>query len=420
MKDNPCLLNGRQILAGSPWVVCIMMEFVSALLGSDSLSPHGICLLWRPELIWTNVTADAVIGVAYFSIPVVLAYFAYKRGDFGFGWVIWCFVAFILACGTTHFMSIWTLWVPDYGLEALVKVVTASFSVATAILLWALLPRVLQLPSPEHLQQANEALASHVQERDAALAALRKEVKERQLVEDMLRQAQKMEAVGQLTGGVAHDFNNLLTAILVSLDRAVRQNKTADPKLKKPLQTATAAAEKAAVLTNQMLAFARKQPLKPVIVEVNELVSNLTPLLKNVVGDHATLVLELDPQVGNVNVDRNQLEQALLNLIINACDAMQNKGQITITTRTIDMGSDGKNILGAEIEMADSGCGMSKEVQDRAFDPFFTTKPIGKGTGLGLSQVYGFVRQSNGIVQLASNLGHGTRVTIQLPIVTKA
>ena len=124
--------------------------------------------------------------------------------------------------------------------------------------------------------------------------------------------------------------------------------------------------------------------------------------------------------MGNVNIDRNQLEQALLNLIINACDAMQNKGQITITTRTIDMGSDGKNILGAEIEMADSGCGMSKEVQDRAFDPFFTTKPIGKGTGLGLSQVYGFVQQSNGIVQLASNLGHGTRVTIQLPIVTKA
>ena len=120
------------------------MRTISSLLGSDSLSPHGICLLWRPELIWTNVTADAVIGVAYFSIPVVLAYFAYKRGDFGFGWVIWCFVAFILACGTTHFMSIWTLWVPDYGLEALVKVVTASFSVATAILLWALLPRVLQ------------------------------------------------------------------------------------------------------------------------------------------------------------------------------------------------------------------------------------------------------------------------------------
>jgi signal transduction histidine kinase len=397
-----------------------MIEFVSALLASDSLSPHGICLLWRPELIWTNVTADAVIGGAYYSIPLVLAYFAHKRPDFGIGWVIWCFVGFILACGTTHFMSIWTLWVPDYGLEALVKVVTASAPVVTRSYFWALLPRMLQLPSPEQLRLANEALASHVQERDAALAALQKEVKERQLVEDMLRQAQKMEAVGQLTGGVAHDFNNLLTAILVSLDRAVKLSKIADPKLKKSLQTATVAAEKAAALTNQMLAFAHKQPLEPMIVEVNELVSNLAPPLKNALGDHATLVLELGPQVENVNVDCNQLEQALLNLIINACDAVQNKGQMTITTRTIEMGCDGKNILGAEIEVADTGCGMSKEVRDRAFDPFFTTKPIGKGTGLGLSQVYSFVQQSNGTVQLASNLGHGTRVTIQLPIVTKA
>jgi len=398
-------------------VVRIMMEFLSALFDTDSLTPHGMCLLWRPELVWTLVTADAVIGVAYYSIPVVLAYIIRKRPDFGFGWVIWCFVTFILACGTTHFMSIWTLWVPDYGLQALVKVVTAIASVATAILLWVALPRMLQVPSPEQLRQANEALASHVQERDAALAALQKEVKERQLVEDMLRQAQKMEAVGQLTGGVAHDFNNLLTAILVSLDRAARQSKIACPNLKKSLQTATTAAEKAAALTNQMLAFARKQPLKPVVVEVNDLVSNLAPLLKNALGDYATLALKLDPQVGKVNVDRNQLEQALFNLIINACDAMQNKGQMTITTRTIDMRSDGKNILGAEIEVADTGCGMSKEVQERAFDPFFTTKPIGKGTGLGLSQVYGFVQQSNGTVQLASNLGHGTRVTIQLPIV---
>ena len=397
-----------------------MMKFVSALLASDSLSPHGICLLWRPELIWTNLGADAVIGIAYYSIPLVLAYFACKRDDFSLGWVIWCFVAFILACGTTHFMSIWTLWVPDYGLEALVKAVTAIFSVATAILLWALLPRLLQLPSPHQLQQANEALALHLLERDAALAALRKEVKERQLVEDMLRQAQKMEAVGRLTGGVAHDFNNLLTAILVSLDRAVRQNKTADPKLKKPLQTAITAAEKAAALTDQMLAFARKQPLKPGIVDVNKLVSDLAPLLKNAVGDHATLVLDLDRQLANVNVDRNQLEQALLNLVINACDAMPNKGEITITTRAIDMGTGAESIPGAELEVADSGSGMSKEVQDRAFDPFFTTKAVGKGTGLGLSQVYGFVQQSNGIVQLASNLGYGTRITIQLPLVRKA
>jgi len=371
-------------------------------------------------LIWTHVAADAVIGVAYYSIPVVLAYLAYKRPDFGFGWVMWSFVAFILACGTTHFMSIWTLWVPDYGLEALVKVVTAVASVATAILLWPLLPRVLQLASPEQLRRANEALALHVKERDAALAALRKEVEERRLAQDMLRQAQKMEAVGQLTGGVAHDFNNLLTAVLMSLDRAARQSAIADPKLSKSLQTATLAAEKAAALTNRMLAFARKQPLKPMSVGVNELVSHLAPLLKNALGEHGALVLDLDPGVGNVWVDRNQLEQALLNLTVNARDAMESRGEMKITTRPIDMGSGGEKVLGAEIEVSDRGCGMSKEVQARAFDPFFTTKPVGKGSGLGLSQVYGFVQQSDGMVQLESALDHGTRISIQLPIIGKA
>lgn len=397
-----------------------MMDFLRAFLASDSLSPHGICLTWRPELIWTHVAADAVIGFAYYSIPFVLAYVAHKRPDFGYQWLLWSFVAFILACGTTHFLSIWTLWVPDYGLEALVKVLTAVASVVTAILLWPTLPRILRIPSSEQLRRTNEALASHVFERDAALEALQKEAEERQLAQDMLRQAQKMEAVGRLTGSVAHDFNNLLTAILVSLDRVVKQSEITDPSLKKPLQTATAAAEKAAALTNQMLAFARKQPLKPMSVEVNELVSDLEPLLRNALGEQGMLVLNLGSQAGSVRVDRNQMEQALLNLTINACDAMQDKGEVTITTRAIDMGLDGKRIPGAEIEVADSGCGMSEDVQAQAFDPFFTTKPIGKGSGLGLSQVYGFVRQSNGTVQLASALGLGTRVSIHLPIITKA
>lgn len=397
----------------------IMMDFVSAFLFSGDLTPHGMCLLWRPELIWTHVVADAIIGLAYFSIPIVLAYMTHKRPDFGFGWIVWCFVGFILACGTTHFMSIWVLWVPDYGLEALVKAITAVASVATAILLWDLLPSVLELPSPEQLRLANAALALHVKERDAALEAFQREANERERVEDMLRQAQKMEAVGQLTGGVAHDFNNLLTAILTSLDRAVSQTAT-NEKLAKSLQTATAAAEKAAGLTKQMLAFARKQPLKPMIVEINQLVSNLEPLLKNALGGQATLTLDLDPHVGDVRVDRNQLEQALLNLTVNARDAMQNEGAMTITTRPVNMGGEARDILGAEIEVADSGCGMTAEVQARAFDPFFTTKPIGKGSGLGLSQVYGFVQQSGGTVRLSSNLGHGTRISIQLPIITDA
>ena len=311
-------------------------------------------------------------------------------------------------------MSIWTLWVPDYGLESFVKVVTAVASVATAIILWPLLPRVLQFASPEQLRLANEEMATHVNERDAALAALRKEVEERQLVQDMLRQAQKMEAVGALTGGIAHDFNNLLTAILMSLDRAARDSDVTNPKLKKSILTATTAAEKAAALTHQMLAFARKQPVKPICVAVNELISNLVPL-KNGLGEHG-LTLNLDPRVRNVWADRNQFEQALLNLTVNARDAMVSKGKMTVTTRMTDIEREGEKVPGVEIEVADSGCGMSQEVQIRAFDPFFTTKPVGKGSGLGLSQVYGFAQQSGGMVRLDSRLSEGTRVTIHLPV----
>jgi signal transduction histidine kinase len=378
-----------------------------------------MCLLWRPELIWTQVTADAVTGLAYYSIPFVLAYFAAMRPDFGFHPVIWCFVGFILACGTTHFMSIWTLGVPDNGLEALIKAITAVLSVATAILLWWLLPVALRMPSPEQLNEANAALASHVKERDDALLALKRESEELQLAQDMLRQAQKIEAVGELTGGVAHDFNNLLTAILLSLDRAAKEGGP-NPKLEKSLKIATAAAERAAALTNQMLAFARKQPLRPMSVAVNELIDNLTPLVRNILGDRGILALNLDPKVGNVWIDHNQLEQALLNLAVNARDAFEAQGTMTVTTRPVNFQREGETIPGTEIAISDSGSGMSEDVKARAFDPFFTTKEVGKGSGLGLSQVYGFVQQSGGTIELQSKPGFGTRISIQLPITAKA
>ena len=156
-----------------------MLQFLETLLRSDSLSPHGICLLWRPELVWTHVVSDALIAGAYYSIPIVLAYFVMKRPDVVFGWVFWAFAVFILACGTTHLMGIWTLWGPDYGAEALVKAVTAVASVLTAIGLLPLLPKALALPSPEMLRRANEALAQQIRERDAAQEALRRETEER-------------------------------------------------------------------------------------------------------------------------------------------------------------------------------------------------------------------------------------------------
>jgi signal transduction histidine kinase len=394
-----------------------MLTYLRDLLVVDSLSPHGICLLWRPELIWTHAISDLVIALAYFSIPVVLGYFASKRPDISFGWVIWCFVAFIVACGTTHLLSIWTLWVPDYGIEALVKAVTAAASVATACILWPLLPKALALPSPAQLAAANDQLLLRVRERDEAIVALRHEVTEREHAEAMLRQAQKMEALGHLTGGIAHDFNNLLTAVMMNIDRAQKLSADTDPRLQRALQSASLAAERGARLTSQMLAFARKQPALAMDFDVGETLREIEGLLSDAVENKGDVRLHLDPDRLMLNADRNQFETAVLNLVVNARDAISAGGTIDVTTRR-ETDADGASSI--VVEVADSGMGMSADLLNHVFEPFFTTKAVGRGSGLGLSQVYGFATQSGGTVKIDSVEGQGTRVQLVLPALVAA
>ncbi|WP_439814368.1 PAS domain-containing protein [Zavarzinia sp. CC-PAN008] len=241
--------------------------------------------------------------------------------------------------------------------------------------------------------------------------------------EEALRQAQKMDAVGQLTGGIAHDFNNLLTGIIGSLEmmqRRIAQGRTAD--VERYAAAATASADRAASLTQRLLAFSRRQALDPKVVDVNQLVAGMDELIRRSIGEGIVLEQVCAADLWHTRCDANQLESAILNLAINARDAMPGGGRLTIATTnaTIDPeqallrhgGPPGEYVT---VCVADTGHGMAPDVAARAFEPFFTTKPLGQGTGLGLSMIYGFARQSGGFVTIDSAEGTGTAVRLHLP-----
>jgi PAS domain S-box-containing protein len=251
--------------------------------------------------------------------------------------------------------------------------------------------------------------------------AIIKDITEAQNREAMLRQSQKMEAIGQLTGGIAHDFNNLLTVILGNnelLEHGIGDN----ARLRKFLTASSAAAQRGSQLTGQLLSFARQQPLKLEIIDINSLVQDMVDMLDRALGETIELCVVLAPDLRKTVTDPTQLHNALLNLAINARDAMPNGGKLMIETSNADLDTDAAKLRpGAEpgqyvrLSIRDTGNGMPSDVQARAFEPFFTTKERGKGTGLGLSMVHGFAKQSGGHLDLYSEFGHGTAISLYLP-----
>jgi PAS domain S-box-containing protein len=246
---------------------------------------------------------------------------------------------------------------------------------------------------------------------------------QRKQAEEVLRQGQKMEAIGQLTGGVAHDFNNLLTAVLGNLE--LLGHRLSDPKSQKLLLSAAQAAERGARLTQQLLAFARKQRLEPEAVDLNHLVAGMGDILLRTIGATVRIETVLGEDLWTALVDVNQVELVLLNLAINARDAMDSGGVLTIRTENIHLvaASRTSDVLPGDyvvLSVSDTGTGMTDEVRAKAFEPFFTTKEVGKGSGLGLSQVYGIARQLGGGVELDSALGRGTAVRVFLPRAVRA
>jgi CheY-like chemotaxis protein len=239
----------------------------------------------------------------------------------------------------------------------------------------------------------------------------------------MLRHSQKMEAVGRLAGGVAHDFNNLLTAIIGYAD-LLRQRFAHDPAARQPAELIRQAGDQAAGLTRQLLAFSRKQLLQPKVIDLNTVVGNLHRLLQRIIGEHIEIVTAPEAAPACVKADPGQIEQVVVNLGVNARDAMPRGGRLTIRTVNLELGATGRPDDLPEgsyiaLEVTDTGEGMDAETQRRIFEPFFTTKVPGKGTGLGLATVYGIVRQSHGSIVVESEKGRGTTFRILLPRVNE-
>lgn len=508
----------------------MLQSFAAWIFEPDGLSPHGFCLLWEPWLVWAHALGNIGIALAYFSIPVVLLRFARRRRDLVFKPVFWLFAAFILLCGTGHLADLLTLWVPAYRLETGIKVATALVSLATAAVLWPLLPRALALPSPAQLRDANAALAAsearyrasflhspmplHTQDRNGVITGVserwldllgypREAVVGRNLAgflepgsrrsaeadwrrllaegeirdvecrmlrsdgrvldvlvsartehgpgaaedsarrvlgalvdvtdhrraeaalretEERMRQTQKMEALGQLAGGVAHDFNNVLQA--VAGGAALIRRRIGDPAAVHRLAGLIAdSATRGAATCRRLLSFARRTELEAGPVEVHGLLAGLREILVHTIGAGITVQVDAPEDIPPLLADRGELETVLVNLAANARDAMPAGGTLTLAARPEQVAaSELPHRAGlaagsyVRITVTDTGMGMDAATLARAAEPFFTTKETGKGTGLGLAMARGFAQQSNGGFAISSAPRQGTTVTLWMPV----
>ncbi len=277
------------------------------------------------------------------------------------------------------------------------------FALAMSLVLWLLI---------RHFN-TYEALMAADRERSKAVA-------ERERAEAQLRQAQKLESIGQLTGGIAHDFNNLLTAVLGNLEMLKRHTEKGEARLHRWATNAFDAARRGAVLTQRLLVFSRRQPLEPRGAKIETILASMSDLLRRTLGENIEIVTTIAPGLWPAFADLNQLDNAILNVAINARDAMEGRGLLTITANnfTAEAHKDDPEIAAGDyvlLAITDSGKGIDREILDRVFEPFFSTKPTGQGTGLGLSQVYGFVKQTGGHVRIESVPGQGTTVKLYLP-----
>jgi len=420
------------------------MIFFDSLFSSNDFMPHGFCYLWKPGLVWLHAVSDALIALAYFSIPITLIYFIRKRKDLPFNWMFLCFGAFILACGSTHVMEVWTLWHGTYWLSGAIKVLTAMASLPTAVLLVHLVPRALALPSPEamrleiaerkrvqeELRSAKDELELRVQERTAELRKANQdlvaEIAQRKRSEEQLHTAQaqmahmaRMTMMGELTSSIAHEVNQPLAAVVTNGDACLRWLGNEPPNLNKARESVTGIireANRASEIIKRIRALAKKTPPQKTLLAVNEAIEEAIGLVGAELARHrVSLLKELGPDLPPVLGDRVQFQQVILNLIANGIDAMdavnERPRELFISSKSID---DGRVL----ISVSDCGAGIGQGSADHLFEAFFTTKQHGMGLGLSISRT--IVEGHGGRLWAMANELYGSTFQFTLPMAMAA
>ncbi len=414
---------------------------------TDGFMPHGMCLQWRPDVFWLNLVSDSVIALAYYSIPFALIYFAGHRRDLAFRPVFFLFGIFILACGTTHLMGIWTLWHPDYAVEGLIKAVTAIASIGTAIVLWVLMPQALRLPGPAQLAGVNRELSRQIEERRQAEVAvrrlnedleervrrrtaelesanrrLRREIIERRRIEAELRDAKEQAERASHTKSdflakMSHELRTPLNAIIGFSEMSMNQmyGDMGSPKYVEYARDIHLSGTHLLLLINDLLDLARIESGRLELVEAvvdirQELEESVRFVRRRAEESRLTLSTSVTTEHPFLRADRRALKQILLNLLSNAVKYTPAGGGVGVMVEEDAAG----DLL---IKVIDTGIGMSEQEIPRALEAFVQIARgyAQDGTGLGLPIVKALVEMHGGTLEIASAVGEGTTVTVRLP-----
>jgi signal transduction histidine kinase/ActR/RegA family two-component response regulator len=410
-----------------------MANVVRTLFSDPDFMPHGMCYLWRPGILSLHVISDALITLAYFSIPFTLLYFVHERKDLQFNWMFVCFAVFIVACGATHLLEIWVIWVPAYWLSGTVKAITAMASVPTAIMLARLVPQALQLPSPSALKTANAELEREIAERKRAEADIRKmndrleervaeRTRELEKANSTLRQTQlavmqheRLRALGQMASGIAHDINNALSPAVLNCRALLERRDGVEGDLREFLTDIHRSVEDVMHTVTRMTEFyrAREPQFVPAPVPVSHILEQVVDLTRPRWHDMAQeqgmvidLEMQVTPNLPMILGVESEIRHALMNLILNAVDAMPEGGELLLRVSAA-----AKSVI---VEVCDTGSGMTEEVRGKCLEPFFTTKGQ-RGTGLGLAMVYGMIQRHEAEIEIFSAPGKGTTMRLTFP-----